>query len=108
MTSQPPPPGYGYPPPGYPPPGYGRPYYYGPPPTNPMAIAALVVAFLMPPAAIFLGISARRQIRRTGEQGDGLALTGIILGSISTGLFVLLIVFWLVVLGALTGGTVTP
>jgi hypothetical protein len=100
MTSQPPPPGYGYPPP-----AYGQPYSYGPPPTNPTAIAALVLAFVFPPAAIFLGISARRQIRRTGEQGDGLALTGVILGSIATGLLVLLIVFWLVVFAILTSGS---
>jgi hypothetical protein len=106
MTSQPPP-GYGYPPPPY---GQQRPYgqySYGPPPTNPMAIAALVVAFVFPPAAIFLGVSARRQIRRTGEQGDGLALAGIILGSIATALFVLLIVFWIVVFVSLTSGSAT-
>ena len=105
MTSQPPP-GYGYPPPG-PSAGYGQPYYYGPPPTNTTAIAALVLAFVFPPAAVFLGVSARRQIRRTGEQGDGLALAGIIVGSIATGLFVLMIVFWLVVLASLTGGSTT-
>ena len=105
MTSQPPP-GYGYPPPAY---GqqYPAPYSYGPPPTNAMAIAALVVAFLFPPAAIFLGVSARRQIRRTGEQGDGLALAGIILGSIATALFVLLIAFWIVVFVSLTSGSAT-
>jgi hypothetical protein len=73
-----------------------------------MAIAALVLAFVFPPAAIFLGISARRQIRRTGEQGDGLALTGVILGSIATGLFVLLIVFWIVVFASLTSGSFGP
>ena len=103
MTSQPPPPGYGYPPP-----GYGQPYYYGPPPTNPMAIASLVLAFVVPPAGMVMGIAARRQIRRTGEQGDGLALAGIILGSIATGLYVLLIVFWLVVLASLTSGSFGP
>ncbi|MDQ1663085.1 MAG: hypothetical protein QOJ68_3065 [Blastococcus sp.] len=102
MTSQPPP-GYGYPPP-----AYGQPYSYGPPPTNPTAIAALVLAFVVPPAGIVMGISARRQIRRTGEQGGGLALAGIILGSIATGLYVLLIVFWLVVLAALTSGSFGP
>ena len=85
-----PPPGYGYPPP-YP--------VYGPPtnaayspPTNPMAIAALVCALTIAPVGLGLGIAARKQIRRTGEQGDGLALAGIIIGGIVTGIWVLVIV----------------
>jgi hypothetical protein len=106
------PPGYaqqgyappGYPPPGYPPPGYPPPGYaaagYPPPgypgtairPTNTMAILALVFAFVFAPAAIVLGVMARRQIRETGEQGDGLALAGIIVGSILTALFALMFV----------------
>src|SRR5688500_18079104 len=80
-------PGYGpppgYPPPGYPAPGYGPPGY--PPaawgrPTNTMAILALVLAFVFAPAGLIVGIVARRQIRQTGEDGDGLALAGIIVG----------------------------
>jgi Domain of unknown function (DUF4190) len=106
------PPGYaqqghaqpGYPPPGYPPPGYPPPGYapagYPPPgypgtairPTNTMAILALVFAFVFAPAAIVLGVMARRQIRETGEQGDGLALAGIIVGSILTALFALMFI----------------
>jgi hypothetical protein len=83
----------GYPPPGHPPPGYPPGY----PatlvrPTNTMAILALVFAFVFAPAAIALGVVARRQIRETGEQGDGLALAGIIVGSIFTAFFVLMIV----------------
>src|SRR4051794_5703971 len=85
----PPPPGYGYPPP-YP--------VYGPP-TNALAIAALVCALTIAPVGLGLGIAARKQIRRTGEQGDGLALAGIIIGAIGTGIYVLvivvLIIFWL-------------
>jgi hypothetical protein len=86
----PPPPGYGYPPP-YP--VYGPPTNAAyPPPTNPMAIAALVCALTIAPVGLGLGIAARKQIRRTGEQGDGLALAGIIIGGIVTGIWVLLIV----------------
>src|SRR5829696_3685763 len=69
------PPGYG--PPGYPPPGY--PPLYGRP-TNTMAILALVMAFVFAPAGLILGIIARKQIRQTGEDGDGLALAGMIVG----------------------------
>ena len=64
--------------------------------TNRLAVAALVcgvgqlVAFW--PAtilAIVLGHKARREIRQTGEQGDGLAQAGIILGYIGLALTVL-------------------
>src|SRR3954463_808106 len=85
-----PPQGYGYPP-HYP--AYGPPTNAGyPPPTNPMAIAALVGALTIAPVGLGLGIAARRQIRRTGEGGDGMALAGIIIGGIVTGIYVLLIV----------------
>ena len=73
-----------------PPPGYAQPYPYGyrmQPPTNGMAIAALVTSCVllvscMPLSVIgaVLGHIARRQIRETGESGDGLALAAVILG----------------------------
>ena len=101
------PPGYpaaGYGQPGYPPAGYGPPPGYGPPgyplvygrPTNTMAILALVMAFVFAPAGLILGIVARRQIRQTGEDGDGLALAGIIVGGIATAIFVLIFVFMII------------
>src|SRR3954454_21294180 len=75
-----------------PPPGYGYPPYpvYAPP-TNPMAIAALVCALTIGPVGLGLGIAARKQIRRTGEGGDGMALAGIIIGGIVTGIWVLIL-----------------
>jgi hypothetical protein len=99
-------PGYGQP--GYPPAGYGPPPGYGPPgyppvygrPTNTMAILALVMAFVFAPAGLVLGIVARRQIRRTGEDGDGLALAGIIVGGIVTAIFVFFIVLWIIAFAA--------
>jgi hypothetical protein len=97
--------GYGQPghaPPGYPPPGYGPPGY--PPvyvrPTNTMAILALVMAFVFAPAGLILGIVARKQIRETGEDGDGLALAGIIVGGIVTAIFVFFIVLWIIAFAA--------
>jgi hypothetical protein len=100
----PPPAGYA-PPPGYPPPGYG--YGYPPPgfyrpPTNSSAILALVLAFIFAPAGIVLGVIARKQIRQTGEEGDGLALAGIIIGSIASAFWLLLILFWIVAFASLT------
>jgi Domain of unknown function (DUF4190) len=106
-AAPPPPPGYA--PPGFaPPPGYGpyAGYGYPPaffrPPTNTMAILALVFAFVFAPVGLGLGVAARRQIRQTGEEGDGLALAGIIVGGIFTALFVLMIVFWIVAFVSIT------
>lgn len=87
--------------PGYGPyPGYGY-QGYGPypvkPPTNTLAILALVFAFIFAPAAIIMGAIARKQIRRTGEDGMGLATAGLIIGIVFTALFALWIVLILVV-----------
>jgi hypothetical protein len=106
-----PPPGYGAPP-AYPPPGHGPPYHGPPPgylpsyprPTNTLAILALVLAFVFAPAGLVLGIMARRQIRQTGEEGDGLALAGIIVGGIGCALVVLVIGLWVVAFASLAGG----
>jgi hypothetical protein len=88
----------GYAPPQYPPPGFYR------PPTNTMAILSLVLAFVFAPAGIVLGVLARNQIKRTGEEGDGLALAGIIVGSIASAFWLLLIVFWIVAFASFTAG----
>jgi hypothetical protein len=115
-----PPPGYGQP--GYgqpaygPPPGYGQPGY-GPPPgypaaygrqTNTMAILSLVMAFVFAPAGLIMGFIARKQIRQTGEDGDGLALAGIIVGGIATALFLLMIVFMIIVFSTAASYSVGP
>ena len=105
-------PGWGAPPPGAPgwgapPPGYAPMPYPGRP-TNQLAIAALVCGcaqlffwvFTGIPAVI-LGHIARRQIRETGENGDGMALTGLILGYVGIGLSVILaVIFILIVVAA--------
>ena len=77
------------------PPGYGayQGYHGGPgyaptAPTNGLAVASLVasiigwtaIPFLASIAAVVLAHMARAQIRRTGEQGDGLATAGMIIG----------------------------
>ena len=92
---------YGQQPYGQPMPGYGAPTgYAGPPPfgrpTNTMAILAVVMAFVFAPAGLILGILARKQIARTGEEGDGLALAGIIVGGLITAFFVLMILFMII------------
>jgi hypothetical protein len=75
------------------------------PTTNGMAIGSLACGIgqvvggpIAGVAAIILGHQARRQIRQTGEQGDGLAVTGLVLGYIG------LVVVLLAVLGFLLAG----
>ena len=101
-----PPPGQPYygPQPPYPP--YQQPYtpYPAVPPTNGLAIAALVcgvggfVIGLSFIPAIICGHLARRQIRQTGEQGAGLALAGLILGYVGIALFIVLIAVFVVIM----------
>lgn len=57
------------------------------PAVNPMAVAALACGIgefftmgLTAIPAVVLGLVARRQLRKTGQRGDGMALTGLILG----------------------------
>ncbi|MGH3967009.1 MAG: DUF4190 domain-containing protein [Mycobacterium sp.] len=77
-------------------PGYQQ--WQGPPPrsTNGTAVAALICAFLFPPLGIILGHVARSQIKRTGEEGGGLALAALILGyiwaAIMLAIFIVLLV----------------
>lgn len=92
---------YGYPP-GYPQSGYPA-YGYGVvPPTNGMAIASMIVSIVgalgicawgvgayIGVVGAILGHVARRQIRERGEGGDGMALAGIIIGWIATGIALL-------------------
>lgn len=116
MTNPPPygeypptPPTYGeYPaaPPGYDPsqggyPGYpGYPTYPGyaqPRGTNAMAIASLVSAFLIAPLGIVFGHISLSQLKRSGEEGRGLAIAGLVIGYVMTAFIVIAIVItvWL-------------
>jgi uncharacterized membrane protein len=63
------------------------PVYLPPRPTNGLAIASLVLALAQPFAlgittipAVVCGHMARRQIRRTGESGMGMATVGVVFG----------------------------
>lgn len=105
MTAPPPPsppPGgeYGQPS-GYPPEyygygygaGYGSGYGYPPPArTNALAVAALVCAFVLAPLGIVFGHMALSQIKKTGEEGRGLAVAGLVIGYVITAMTVLAVV----------------
>lgn len=80
-------------------------YVYQPlPPTNTLAIIGLVASifcfmssiFLAGIAGIIMGHMARKQIRQSGERGDGLAVAALWVGYISTAWWVL---FWVVYVG---------
>ncbi|GHH40220.1 DUF4190 domain-containing protein [Streptomyces candidus] len=96
-------PSYGQSP--YPQPSYGQPPYaahpYGPPPAPPaangLAVASLVTGIVccVPPLGLILGLMALAQIKKRGDSGKGLAVTGIVLSSLSV---------VLVLVGLLTGG----
>lgn len=79
--------GYQYPP-GYPP----YPAYPQVRDTNIWAILSLISAFSIPPLAIIAGHVALSQIKRSGDQGRGLAIAGLVLGYVFTVVFVLAMV----------------
>lgn len=90
----------------------GYPQYAPAPPTNGLAIAALVCSLaglatcISAPVGAILGHIARRQIRERGEGGDGLALAGIIVGWILTaGLVAVIAVYVVLIIVAINSGT---
>ena len=100
-------PAYGQNPYGAPPP-YGQPMY---PPataaTNTLAILSLVFAFVFPIAGIVMGHIARKQIRQSGEQGEGLATAGLVISYIFTGIGALICAFYIVVVVIAVGSSAT-
>ncbi|WP_433255796.1 DUF4190 domain-containing protein [Streptosporangium sp. CA-135522] len=105
--------GYGSPG-GYgPPPGGGYdPYGYGaqPPPrgNNGMAIAALIMGIVglftcgVPSiVGIVLGHISLGQIKRTGEEGRGMGIAGLVLSYFGVAGWVIFLLVWLVMIGAL-------
>ncbi|MHC3473693.1 DUF1707 and DUF4190 domain-containing protein [Streptomyces sp. 7R007] len=66
--------------------------------TNGKAVGAAVLGLLCLPTfglagvpAVILGHTARAEIERTGEAGEGLAMTGLVLGWLSTAVWALVI-----------------
>ncbi|HCT81282.1 MAG TPA: hypothetical protein DGT23_32895 [Micromonosporaceae bacterium] len=90
-----------------PPPAYAQPGYPFAPqrPTNGMAIASMVTSIvavaglcfygvgglLFGPVGAILGHVSRRKLKERNEQGEGMALVGIVAGWVATGLGVLII-----------------
>ncbi|MDT0165889.1 DUF4190 domain-containing protein [Actinotalea sp. AC32] len=83
---------------------------YGPAPvwaaprrTDPMAVTSLVLAIcgvvvlpvLLPQVALVLGLVALRRTRRTGDDGRGMAIAGVVIGGLVTLGAVLLVAFFI-------------
>jgi amino acid transporter len=81
---------------------------YPVPRTNVLAVIALVcgvaqfAVILTGIPAIVIGHIARRQIRRTGEDGDGMALAGLILGYIGVAFLVIITIIIIVLVAHAT------
>ncbi|WP_426624996.1 DUF4190 domain-containing protein [Leifsonia sp. McL0607] len=77
-------------------PGSPYPYAYAPEPrTNVLAIISLVSAFIVSIAAVITGHIALAQIKRTGENGRGMALAGLIIGYVGVAAGALFFIVWL-------------
>lgn len=72
-------------------------------PTNGMAIAALITGILVPLVGIILGHISLGQIKRTGENGRGMALAGLICGYVFTAFTVLYFGFIIIMIIAAAG-----
>ncbi|MGW0482266.1 DUF4190 domain-containing protein [Nonomuraea sp. NPDC003214] len=101
-----------------PPPGPGYPPPYAPRPTNGMAVTSLVLGIV---GLLFCGLTsipgaivghiAMARIKRTGEQGQGMAVAGLITSYITIVLWLILWIFfggiWLAFLGIASTATYT-
>ncbi|WP_169077422.1 DUF4190 domain-containing protein [Microcella alkalica] len=66
-----------------------------PPRTNTLALVGFIASFVIPVVGIVLGVIARRQIERTGEDGRGLARAAVIIGAIGATAQVVFFIVWL-------------
>lgn len=73
-------------------------------PTNTFAILSLVFAFVVSVLGVVFGHIARNQIRRTGEDGYGLATAGMVIGYVQIGFTALLWIAYAVIIGAAQNG----
>ena len=76
--------------------------------TNVLAIVSLVSSFFISIVGIITGHIALSQIKKTGEQGRGLAIAGLIIGYIGLVVGIIVAIVWFALIGtAISNGTVT-
>nr|BFE88993.1 hypothetical protein GCM10020093_115940 [Planobispora longispora] len=98
---------------GYDPYGYG----YGAPPPRPnngmaiatlvMGIAGLFVCGITSLVGIVLGHVSLGQIKKTGEEGRGMAIAGLVLSYFGVACWVIVLLIWLGILGVIFGTAAT-
>jgi hypothetical protein len=71
--------------------------------TNVLAIISLIAAFVFPLAAVITGYIAQSQIRRTGEEGRGMARAGVIIGIVGTLAQIAFFIVWLSMFFSIVG-----
>lgn len=76
-----------------------QPAYAPAPPTNTLAIIALVGSFFISLVGVICGHIALKQIARTGEGGRGLALAGLIIGYVGIAVWVIVVIFYIFIIG---------
>ncbi len=104
-------PAYGQPAPAYgqPAPGYGQPYGQPAKKTNVLAIVSLIASIagfviawgIGSIVGIICGHISLSQIKKTGEEGRGLAVAGLIVGYIGLALAILGFIIFFVILGSI-------
>lgn len=67
------------------------------------AILSLIFAFVFSPAGIVLGHIALSQIKKSGEQGRGLAMAGTIVSYVFTAIGLIFIIIYVLIIAALIG-----
>lgn len=91
-------PSQGYQGPAYPTQGYpGQQYAYPPAApiagTNGLAIASLIVSLVScGPVGLILGIISLSQIKKSGQQGRGMAIAGIVIGAVTALLWIVAVI----------------
>jgi hypothetical protein len=77
--------------------------------TNVLAIVALILGIVVPIGGIICGPIALGQIKRTGENGRGLAMAGLIIGIVLTLVGVIIIIANIILFAAIanSGGLST-
>lgn len=72
--------------------------YAAAPPTNTLAIIALISSFFISLAGVICGHIALKQIERTGESGRGLALAGLIIGYVGLAIGAIVVLFYVILI----------